>query len=88
MEFMQTVQLTKKLKNGKELTRYWDLIKNSHGFCIQRNGRTVYGRLSGYGSQQIFNDLVQSDLENNWKKEDDDYNHLYKDVILNAPPKL
>ena len=83
MQIIKTVRLEKTLKNGKIIGRWYDFVKNQQGFCIQRNGRTLTGRLSGYGGNQIFNDYVESDIENGWKREGFNYDHPESDKIVN-----
>ena len=80
---IKTVQLTKQIQ-GKEVYRYWDYVKTNQGYAVQRNGKTVCGRLSSYGGMQIFTDYVTTDLERGWIEEDE-YNHPQQDVIVNNP---
>ena len=54
---------------------FWDFVKTIQGYAIQRNGRTVWGRLSAIGGREIWEDemnkyskkhKIVSDRDNNF----------------------
>ena len=71
MNIIKTVQLEKGDK-----THFWDFLLNNQGYSIQRNGRTLSGRLSLYGGLQIYHDYVEQDKERGFmeldSREDED----------------
>ena len=58
---IRTVELKKKDKR-----RFYDIALTNQGYAIQRNGRTITGRLSGYGANQILEDYIYNDLLKGW----------------------
>ena len=65
---IETIHLVKGNKD-----RFWDFAHNQQGYSIQRNGRTITGRLNGYGGKQLFEEYVQDDLDRGWEKVEEDY---------------
>ena len=80
MEIAKTVILEK-----SDEDRYYDLVRTRQGYAVQRNGYTVYGRLSSVGADQLFAELVKTDEGKGWEFMDsrkdfdiyDDMNYLF-----------
>ena len=52
--------------------RHYDYLVNCQGCCIQRNGRTLAGRLNDYGGLELFAEYINADLERGWTQEEEE----------------
>jgi len=78
---LKTIQMEREEVNGW-VERHWDFCDNPQGFAIQRNGKTVNGRLSGYGARELWAEFIHKDIQRGWKVVDEtlDLDNRFHDV--------
>jgi hypothetical protein len=63
---LKTILMEKEFSTGYR-ERYYDFCQYKTGFSIQRNGKTICGRLSGYGAKEIWAAELHDAKEKGWK---------------------
>ena len=63
---LRTTLMEKEFSTGYR-ERYYDLCQFKTGFAVQKNGKTMYGRLDSYGAEELWAVALHDAKKQGWQ---------------------